>query len=112
MPTARVLNTINARPKEAVAMYKTTAEAVAHLGVSIRTLDRWQKAGVLAPIYMNGHLKRFRLADLEAIASNAPSVPRRSTFGNAIAAKRSPCINRNPGPRRSAADRIGSRRAC
>ena len=28
-------------------MYKTTAEAAAHLGVSIRTLDRWQKAGIL-----------------------------------------------------------------
>jgi hypothetical protein len=87
MPTARVFNTLNAWPKEAVAMYKTTAEAAAHLGVSIRTLDRWQKAGILAPIYMNGHLKRFRLVDLEAIASNAPSAPRRSTFGRALAAE-------------------------
>jgi hypothetical protein len=86
MPTARIPNTINAGPKEAVAMYKTTAEAAAYLGVSIRTLDRWQKAGILAPIYMNGHLKRFRLVDLVAIADNAPSIPRRPTFGRALSA--------------------------
>lgn len=46
----------------------TAKEAAKMLGVSVRTLDRYQMAGVIHPLPVPRSPRYFRVADLEALA--------------------------------------------
>jgi hypothetical protein len=47
-------------------------DAAAMLGVSVRTLDRYQAAGTITPCPVPLRPRMFRVADLEALAEPKP----------------------------------------
>lgn len=47
----------------------TAAEAAAKLGISKRTLDRYQAAGIISPCPVPMRPRQFRVADLERLAA-------------------------------------------
>jgi excisionase family DNA binding protein len=47
-------------------MLKTTGQAAAYLNISKATINRWQKKGILHPLYTPGGHRRFLESDLRA----------------------------------------------
>ena len=47
----------------------TAAEAAAKLGISVRTLDRYQAAGTITPCPVPMKPRHFRLSDIEKLSN-------------------------------------------
>jgi excisionase family DNA binding protein len=50
----------------------TAEQAADRLGVSVRTLNRWQAEGLLTPATPPGKRRRFAAADVDALAVAPP----------------------------------------
>ncbi len=77
----------------------TTSEAARELGISAKTLRRYEERGVLKPIRTMGGQRRYYLATLKAMLSSAedteeptPPQPPLATATNATAATREPSV--------------------
>jgi excisionase family DNA binding protein len=57
------------RVQRPTALLLSQAETAATLGCSRFTVRKLEKSGKLVPIFLTGDLKRFRRADVEAIAT-------------------------------------------
>ncbi len=58
-----------ARRHPVAAAYLTTADAAHYLAVGESTLRKWQRAGLITPVRVGPKLLRWRIADLDAMAS-------------------------------------------
>ena len=59
----------------------TPSEACAYLKISVSTLNRWQKSGLLSPVYTQGGHRRFNREDLLAcLGSRLPSKAKKITL--------------------------------